>query len=50
MWTDGRYFLQAEKQLESGWKLMKMDVGELTYFEWIAANLKEDTKIGLDAS
>lgn len=23
LWTDGRYFLQAESQLESGWTLMK---------------------------
>lgn len=23
LWTDGRYFLQAEKQLDSNWTLMK---------------------------
>jgi Xaa-Pro aminopeptidase len=25
MWTDGRYYLAAEKQLESGWTMMKME-------------------------
>lgn len=25
MWTDGRYFLQAEQQLSADWTLMKMD-------------------------
>uniref|UniRef100_A0A5F9D0L7 Xaa-Pro aminopeptidase 1 n=1 Tax=Oryctolagus cuniculus TaxID=9986 RepID=A0A5F9D0L7_RABIT len=25
MWTDGRYFLQAAKQMDSNWTLMKMD-------------------------
>ena len=24
MWTDGRYFLQAEQQLKDGWKLMRL--------------------------
>lgn len=24
MWTDGRYFLQAAKQMDSNWTLMKM--------------------------
>lgn len=23
LWTDGRYFLQAERQLDSNWTLMK---------------------------
>lgn len=23
LWTDGRYFLQAEKQLDDNWTLMK---------------------------
>ena len=24
LWTDGRYFLQAEKELSDQWKLMRM--------------------------
>lgn len=27
MWTDGRYYLQASKQLYEGWKMMKIEVG-----------------------
>jgi Xaa-Pro aminopeptidase len=50
MWTDGRYYLQAEKQLEEGWKMMKMEAGMTTYFEWIAQNLKPSEKIGVDPS
>jgi Xaa-Pro aminopeptidase len=50
MWTDGRYFLAAEKQLEQGWKLMKMDIGEKPYFEWIADNVSKPARIGVDIS
>lgn len=50
MWTDGRYYLQAGKQLESGWNMMKMEVGITTYFEWISQNLKEGARIGVDPS
>ena len=28
MWTDGRYFLSAPKQLEAGWTMMKIGLGE----------------------
>lgn len=35
MWTDGRYYLQAKNQLETGWEMRKMEAGEPTYFEWI---------------
>ena len=24
LWTDGRYFLQAEKQLHEGWSMRKL--------------------------
>ena len=32
MWTDGRYYIQAERQLEAGWKMMK--AGEPGGVEW----------------
>lgn len=35
MWTDSRYFLAAEKELEEGWKMMKMARGVDPYFKWI---------------
>lgn len=30
MWTDGRYYLAAEKQLEAGWKMEKMELESKT--------------------
>eukprot|EP01080_Neovahlkampfia_damariscottae_P004278 gene4278-7614_t len=46
LWTDGRYFLQAENELDKEWKLMKqgIDVDLKTYLK---NNLKEKT-IGID--
>lgn len=43
LWTDGRYFIQAEKQLAgSEVQLFKMNnPGVPTYIEWIAKNLKQ---------
>ena len=29
MWTDGRYYLQATKQLNDGWEMMKMEPGQI---------------------
>uniref|UniRef100_A0A803KVX7 Xaa-Pro aminopeptidase P n=1 Tax=Chenopodium quinoa TaxID=63459 RepID=A0A803KVX7_CHEQI len=47
LWTDGRYFLQAEKQLSDQWKLMRM--GEDPAVEiWMADNLPEEAAIGID--
>ena len=45
MWTDARYYLQAEKQLEAGWKMQKMEPGVTTYFDWLASNLVAGQKI-----
>ena len=37
MWTDGRYFLQAEKQLDSNWSLIKSGLpGSPTKEEYLA--------------
>jgi len=38
MWTDGRYYLQAEKQLDEGWEMKKIVKGE-TYADWVKANM-----------
>eukprot|EP00347_Sterkiella_histriomuscorum_P001334 403372432 len=48
MWTDGRYYLQAQKQLEQGWEMKKMEAGEPPYFEWIVNNLPKGIRIGAD--
>ncbi|WP_234117498.1 aminopeptidase P family protein [Clostridium hydrogenum] len=52
LWTDGRYFIQAAKQLEgSGIKLFKMGEPEVpTYTAWITEILKEESIVGFDGS
>lgn len=49
LWTDGRYFLQAERQLSEDWQLMKSGVsGTPTVSEWLASSLKNGQVVGLD--
>ena len=50
LWTDSRYFLQAEKQLENtGIDLYKMGLdGELTVEEFLENEVSEFGKIGFD--
>ena len=50
LWTDGRYFLQAEKELKgSGIKLFKMGMPDVKkYDEWLIQNLDKNSTIGLD--
>jgi len=52
LWTDGRYFIQAEKQLEgSGIKLFKMgEPGVPTYVEWLNEILGEEDSVGFDGN
>lgn len=48
LWTDGRYFIQAEKQLEdSEIKLFKMKQPNVpTYIEWLQSSLIEGACVG----
>ncbi|KAF2077691.1 hypothetical protein CYY_001007 [Polysphondylium violaceum] len=49
LWTDGRYWLQADKQLDPSWKVMKDRVaGEPTVSEWLSMHLKQDSQVGVD--
>jgi len=50
LWTDGRYFIQAEDELkETGYDLMKMGVsGVPTYIQWLEDNLNKGDSIGFD--
>ncbi|MGM9868974.1 MAG: aminopeptidase P family protein [Sodaliphilus sp.] len=50
LWTDSRYFLQAEEQLAgSGFSLHKESIpGEPTVLEWLGSVLDEDSVLGLD--
>ncbi|CAK9187567.1 unnamed protein product [Ilex paraguariensis] len=49
LWTDGRYFLQAEKQLSSSWILMRAgNLGVPTTSEWLNDVLAPGCRIGID--
>ena len=50
LWTDGRYFIQAEKQLvRSGIKLFKMgEEGVPTFIEYIVKNIGKEETLGFD--
>ncbi|KAL5723719.1 Xaa-Pro aminopeptidase [Ranunculus cassubicifolius] len=47
LWTDGRYFLEATKELSERWKLMR--IGEDQSVEnWISENLPSGAAVGVD--
>lgn len=48
LWTDGRYWLSAEQELQDGWTLKKLDSGEPNFVEWITQNLPTGSAIGFD--
>ncbi|MBU5590695.1 aminopeptidase P family protein [Clostridium sp. MSJ-4] len=50
LWTDGRYFIQANKELEnSDIELFKMGIPNVPeYSEWLLAELEEGDKVGFD--
>ncbi|KAL9253418.1 Aminopeptidase P2-like protein [Drosera capensis] len=49
LWTDGCFFLQAEKQLSSCWILMRAgNVGVPTTAEWLNDVLHPGCKVGID--
>ncbi|XP_051123417.1 aminopeptidase P2 [Andrographis paniculata] len=49
LWTDGRYFLQAEKQLSSSWILMRAgNLGVPTTGEWLNGVLAPGCRVGID--
>lgn len=50
LWTDGRYFIQADNQLDkNNWQLMKSGVDGVPKLEdWCISNLPSGTRIGVD--
>jgi Xaa-Pro aminopeptidase len=51
LWTDGRYYLQAEKELSSDWSLMKSQVpGVPTVLEYLKKHAKPSASISIDPS
>lgn len=50
LWTDGRYFLQADKELDCNWLLMRSGLPNvLTEMEWLKQELKPGSRVGADA-
>ncbi|KAJ7074964.1 Creatinase/Prolidase N-terminal domain-containing protein [Mycena belliarum] len=51
LFTDGRYFLQAEQQLDSNWTLMKQGLPDVpTWQDFLSKKLGPSSRIGIDAS
>lgn len=49
LWTDGRYFLQAERELPSSWTLVRAGLpGSPDVGTWLATNLSKGEKVGID--
>ncbi|PIA15419.1 Creatinase/aminopeptidase [Coemansia reversa NRRL 1564] len=49
MFTDGRYFLQARKQMDENWTLMKRGMpGVPSWQEYLVDHLPEGTRVGVD--
>jgi len=48
LWTDSRYFIQAEKQLKSPFLLHKMKTRAPEYLDWLLENLTEGACVGID--
>jgi len=51
LWTDGRYFIQAEQQLDKNWVLMKQRLPEsVTIPQWLAQKLPKESRVCFDPS
>ena len=51
LWTDGRYFLQAEKELNSQWTLMRTgEPGVPKIEEYLSTELPDGASVGIDAT
>jgi Xaa-Pro aminopeptidase len=47
LWTDGRYFLQAQQQLEPCWTLMKQGI-DVQMHDYLNAHLSSNDSLGFD--
>ncbi|KAK7059763.1 putative Xaa-Pro aminopeptidase P [Favolaschia claudopus] len=51
LFTDGRYFLQAEQQLDKNWTLMKQGLPEVpTWQEFLHKKIDPNSRIGIDST
>lgn len=51
LWTDGRYYQQAAKQMDENWTLMKDNLPGIPSIQnWLAKNLPAGSKVGVDSN
>ncbi|KAJ7636867.1 putative Xaa-Pro aminopeptidase P [Roridomyces roridus] len=51
LFTDGRYFLQAEQQLDQNWTLMKQGLPDVpTWQEFLSKKIDPSSRIGIDST
>ncbi|KAJ7245380.1 Creatinase/aminopeptidase [Mycena haematopus] len=51
LFTDGRYFLQAEQQLDKNWTLMKQGLPDVpTWQEFLSKKISPKSRIGIDST
>jgi Xaa-Pro aminopeptidase len=48
LWTDSRYYLQAEKELNKEWQMIPLENSESDLKNFIVKNLDQNTKIALN--
>lgn len=49
LWTDGRYTIQADQQLDCNWQIIEeYGSGYVTLEQWIASNLVSGDEVGID--
>ncbi|KAG4077000.1 hypothetical protein HA402_015987 [Bradysia odoriphaga] len=47
LWTDARYFIQADEQMDENWTLMKDGI-DIPMEEWLIHNMDSGSYVGLD--
>lgn len=47
LWTDSRYWVQAEREMDCNWELQK-DVSVMSIIQWLIAEVKSSGVIGFD--
>ncbi|KAI3383951.1 hypothetical protein SNEBB_006860 [Seison nebaliae] len=47
LWTDGRYYLQADDEMDCNWSLMKYEKDVLNETEWLVSIFDQNGKVGI---
>lgn len=51
LWTDGRYYQQAEEQLDGDWTIMKQGLTQTPTIEsWLSMHLSAGDVVGVDGN